>query len=144
MENETDSKLIFRERIEIISLLTAIRNQTKDEPVRLIIKKYFNSKYGLFAGTKKEIPYHYSVISPELHTKLSLIPEDIINHEDAIEFLLRFYYKNADMSKAQIILTQEDAAQIIMKDYNNANEARKKKWATYWRILKIYSAFRGD
>jgi len=127
MKKEADNKIIFKERIEMISLLTTIRNLSNQEPIRILIKNYFNSKYGLFAKVKKEIPYHYSIISPQLHAKLSLIPEDIINHEDAIEFLIKFYYEYANLSKTQEILTQEDAAQIIMEDSKNARRKHTQK-----------------
>ena len=116
---ETNREAIFRERIELMSLLVSIKNQTTDPKVRDKIIKYFGSKHDLFEELKKELPYFYHVVSPQLYHKLSAIPEDVCNLEDAILFLLDFYYKNQKMSKAQEILLQPE--EIIMKDITNAN-----------------------
>ncbi len=113
-----DKDLMFRERIEMVSLLTTIRNQSKEEPIRAIIKTYFNSKYSLFTKLKTELPYWYRVVNNDLYDKLAAIPEDIVNMDDAINFLITFYYKNVNMSKAQEALTSEGK---IIEDCNNAN-----------------------
>lgn len=103
----------------MISLLTAIKNQTTDKAVKEQITFYFKNKSGLYEELKKAIPYHYRVISPQLYDKLVIVPEDLITLEDTIQFLLEFYYKNRNLSKAQEILTEETALEKIEKDCNN-------------------------
>ena len=118
-KEKNNRELIFRERIEMISLLTAIKNQTTDKAVKEQITFYFKNKSGLYEELKKAIPYHYRVISPQLYDKLVIVPEDLITLEDTIQFLLEFYYKNRNLSKAQEILTEETALEKIEKDCNN-------------------------
>lgn len=125
MKKETDKELIFRERVEMMSLLTTIKNQTTDQKIKDLIKKYFSSKYGLYDELKKKIPYYYRIIDNQLYNDLAAIAEDICTVEDAIRFLLNFYRKNMIPSKAQEILTQEDSLQILMRDCNNANHTPK-------------------
>lgn len=56
-----------------------------------------------------------SVISNELYQRLTTIPEDITNLEDAIKFLADFYFKNVEMTKAQQILTEEHDCEMVKK-----------------------------
>jgi hypothetical protein len=122
MKNIDEEKLIFQERTEMVSLLTTIRKQSKNPAIRLMIKTYFNSKYGLYAKLKQQVPYYYQVVSPELWLQLSQIPEDIINLEDAIEFLINFYYKHQRLTTAQQAqrLMDVEALKKLEEDCENA------------------------
>ena len=131
-ENSTNSKLIFKERCELMGLLTQIKQKATNQEVINLIFKYFNAKYSLFEQAKKELPYHYRVITPTLYSKISQIPEDIICLEDGIEFLIDFYYKHqklTDAQQAQKMAVMDDvkqsALEIIEGDTEFVNNKRK-------------------
>lgn len=48
------------------------------------------------------------VISKDTYTKLIRIPETVSNLEEIIDFLIKFYYENTHLSKAQEILMGEN------------------------------------
>jgi len=131
-ETATNSKLIFKERCELMGLLTQIKQKATNQEIVNLIHEYFNAKYSLFEQTKKELPYHYRVITPSLYNKISQIPEDIVGLDDGINFLIDFYFKHqklTDAQQAQRMAVNEEnkqtAFEIIKGDAEFVNNKRK-------------------
>ena len=119
-ENATNSKLIFKERCELMGLLTQIKQLSSDKEVINLIFEYFNAKYSLFEQTKRELPYHYRVITPSMYRRISQIPEEIVNLDDGINFLINYYYRNSNLTEAQKAVMS--AEELLEKDCQNAHE----------------------
>lgn len=51
---------------------------------------------------------HHLLITEENYNRLTKIPKEITNLDDSIDFLIKFYYKHAHLSKAQQILSSEE------------------------------------
>jgi len=131
-ETATNSKLIFKERCELMGLLTQIKSKATNQEVVNLIHAYFNAKYSLFEQTKKELPYHYRVITPSLYNKISHIPEDIVGLDDGINFLIDFYFKHqklTDAQQAQRMAVSEELRQsaldIIRRDVDFVNNQKR-------------------
>ena len=78
-----------------------------------LMKQWISEDFNIKASNISN--FNFSSISNQIsdknYSRLCQIPEDIIDVDDAINFLITHYYKHQELSKAQEILSSEEGLQ---------------------------------